>query len=576
MSTREDMHIVIVGHVDHGKSTVIGRLLADTHSLPEGKLQAIQEMCRRNAKPFEYAFLLDALKDEQAQGITIDSARSFFKTKKRDYIIIDAPGHIEFLKNMITGASRASAALLVIDANEGVMENSKRHGYMLSMLGIKSVAVLVNKMDLVNYDEQVFNNIKKEYNIFLQKIGIKAKAYIPISAFKGDNIVNTSSNMPWYNDLHVLSLLDNFESEKDSNQLPFRMAVQDVYKFTSNNDNRRIVAGTIASGILKVNDEVIFYPSGKKSKVKSIEAFNSPIKTIAKSDEAIGFTLEKQIFIKRGEIACKKGQVSVKTATTFKCSIFWLSNNFLEEGSRFIIKIGSEKVQAKLKQINETIDSSNLDVINKKQIKKHEVSKCIIECEKAIAFDTNDIALKTSRFVIVDNYEISGGGIILEEVKDKESQRRENILNRNINWVGSHILSEERSSHYGHKSALIIIEGDKHSSKKELAMQIERYLFELNLHTYYIGMGSIKYGMDSDLLDKTNEKEHIRRYVEMLNILLKTGLIVITTISKLSEVSIKYITDVLNEYEVHIYTCNKEKKELKKKIINKLKEREII
>jgi len=158
--TRNDMHIVVVGHVDHGKSTIIGRLMADTNSLPEGKLEFVKETCRRNAKPFEYAFLLDALKDEQSQGITIDLARCFFKTEKRNYTILDAPGHIEFLKNMITGAARAEAALLVIDAGEGIQENSRRHGYMLSLLGIKQVAVLINKMDLVDYREDVYHNIK--------------------------------------------------------------------------------------------------------------------------------------------------------------------------------------------------------------------------------------------------------------------------------------------------------------------------------------------------------------------------------------------------------------------------------
>ena len=200
IAERREMNIVIVGHVDHGKSTVIGRLLADTHSLPQGKLEQIKELCRRTSKPFEYAFLLDALKDERAQGITIDTARCFFKTEKRKYIIIDAPGHIEFLKNMISGASRAQAALLVIDANEGIKENSRRHGYMLSMLGIKQVSVLVNKLDLIPEEdrESVYNSIVGEYGEFLEKIGMKPSSYIPVSAVEGWNIVENSESVPWY------------------------------------------------------------------------------------------------------------------------------------------------------------------------------------------------------------------------------------------------------------------------------------------------------------------------------------------------------------------------------------------
>src|SRR6202451_1389263 len=189
MAGREQMNVVIVGHVDHGKSTLVGRLLADTGSLPEGKLEAVKTQCKRNAKPFEYAFLLDALKDEQAQGITIDTARSFFKSSLRDYIIIDAPGHIEFLKNMISGAARAEAAVLVIDAKEGVRENSRRHGYILSMLGIRQVVVCVNKMDLVSRDQDHFKKIEAEYRAFLQGIGaVSPRQFVPVAAVAGVNL----------------------------------------------------------------------------------------------------------------------------------------------------------------------------------------------------------------------------------------------------------------------------------------------------------------------------------------------------------------------------------------------------
>ena len=190
IDAQEKMDIVFVGHVDHGKSTVIGRLLADTHSLPEGKLEQVRLSCERNSKPFEYAYLIDALKDERAQNITIDSARVFFKSDKRHYIIIDAPGHIEFIKNMVTGASRAEAAVLVIDAHEGIQENSRRHGYLLWMLGIKQIVVLVNKMDLVNYQKDVYDSIQTEYDKYLHELGIKPICYIPVSGREGDNIVS--------------------------------------------------------------------------------------------------------------------------------------------------------------------------------------------------------------------------------------------------------------------------------------------------------------------------------------------------------------------------------------------------
>ena len=261
----ELLNIVTVGHVDHGKSTVIGRLLADTGALPEGKLEAIRANCLRNSKPFEYAFLLDALKNEQAQGITIDTARCFFHSKKRNYIIIDAPGHIEFLKNMVTGASRAEAALMVIDASHGVEENTRRHGYFLSMLGIRQVAVLVNKMDLVGYDQAVYDAIVAEFQDFLEKIHIRPAAFIPVSGMEGDNIASApSANMPWYKGPAVLEQMDAFTPIAPPDKLPLRMPVQGVYKFTEGGDDRRIIAGTLDAGEVKAGDEIVFLPSGKR------------------------------------------------------------------------------------------------------------------------------------------------------------------------------------------------------------------------------------------------------------------------------------------------------------------------
>lgn len=280
-SSKEQMNIVIIGHVDHGKSTLIGRLMADTHSLPKGKLDEVKARCKRNARPFEYAFLLDALKDEQAQGITIDSARCFFRSKKREYIIIDAPGHIEFLKNMISGAARAEAALLVIDAREGVRENSRRHGYLLSMLGIKQVAICINKMDIADYSQKTFESIKSEYLDFLRQIGVEPLDFIPLSAREGDNVVNKSEHMPWYTGHTALEMIDSFTKEASRVGKPFRFPVQDIYKFTEADDDRRIFAGRIETGKIQTGDEVIFFPSEKKSKIASIECFNAPVQTQA-------------------------------------------------------------------------------------------------------------------------------------------------------------------------------------------------------------------------------------------------------------------------------------------------------
>lgn len=418
----ENMNIVIVGHVDHGKSTIIGRLLADTNSLPQGKLEQVKETCRRNAKPFEYAFLLDALKDEQAQGITIDAARVFFKTQKRKYIIIDAPGHIEFLKNMVTGAARAEAALLVIDANEGVMENSKRHGYLLSMLGIKQVVVLVNKMDLIAFNQARYRLIVEEYKAFLSQIGVEADTFIPVSGFMGDNVAAPSENMPWYQGETVLQKLDLLNNKNDSKNQVFRMPVQGVYKFTGGGDDRRIIAGTIDTGQIKVGDEVVFYPSGKRSKVKSIERFNAPEGHRDTAGSATGFTLEEQIYITRGELACTAGEAEPEVATVVKTKLFWLGKNDLNKDRSYNIKLGTQKVTAKVEEVLTVLDASSLSTTTRQFVQRHEVAEVVFRLDREIALDKAEKLNETSRFVLVDNYEIAGGGIVVDTVKSKHDR----------------------------------------------------------------------------------------------------------------------------------------------------------
>ncbi len=522
------MNIVIVGHVDHGKSTVIGRLLADTDSLPKGKLEQIRELCRRNSKPFEYAFLLDALKDERSQGITIDTARCFFHTAKRKYIIIDAPGHVEFLKNMVSGAARAEAALLVIDAAEGVRENSRRHGYMLSMLGIRQIAVLVNKMDLVGWSQEVYENIKREYGQFLSEININPSAFIPVSAREGDNIASRSQNMPWYSGMTVLDELDSFTEQSVGEDLPFRMPVQDVYRFTAWGDNRRIIAGTVESGSISAGDEVIFYPSGKRTNVASIEVWNAPSKTKAKCGEPTGFTVGEQIYVRRGELAAKVGEPAPHVSTRFSANIFWLGKNPLTTGKRYIIKIGTAKVDAEIERIVSVLDSSTLEKHQGSAVNRNDIAEVIINCVKQVAFDISSDMEATGRFVVVDDYEISGGGIITAALTDDNMYTRELVLRRNMRWDQSEILPMARAERYGQKPAIVIITGARATAKKTIARKLERKLFEAGRSAYFLGMGNLLYGVAAEI--KTpgivpERGEHIRRLGEVANIMLDAGLI---------------------------------------------------
>jgi bifunctional enzyme CysN/CysC len=532
---KEHLKVVIVGHVDHGKSTILGRLLADTGSLPEGKLEQIKESCRRNAKPFEYAFLLDALKNEQSQGITIDMARCFFKTEKRHYIIIDAPGHIEFLKNMCTGAAKADTAMLVIDAYEGIQENSKRHGYMLSMLGVKQVAVLINKIDLVNYNEVIYNQIVKDYTLFLDSIGVSASSYIPVSGMKGDNIANNSKKMSWYKSLTVLEQLNAFTKPEPLLQKAFRMPVQDIYKFSENNDDRRIVAGTIESGSVKIGDEVIFLPSQKESIIKNIEEFNVPQRTEARTPYASAVTLSKQIYIKPGEIMCIKDEALPLIASRFIVNLFWLGRSPMIKGKNYKLKLASTRVTAELAEIINVLDASELSSEgNKQQFDRHDVGECIIETSKPIAFDPVHEIEGTGRFVIVDDFEIAGGGVIIGKEESSNSVIQKHIDNREYSWETGFITERSRTARNHHKGKFVVFTGDSNNNKNEIAKKLEYSLFSLSLNSYYMGISNVYKGLDADLNNNYQSRdEHVRRLGELARIMTGAGLIFITSIDNL-------------------------------------------
>lgn len=546
----ERLNIVIVGHVDHGKSTVVGRLLADTDSLPHGKLEQIQEMCRRNSRPFEYAFLLDALKDERSQGITIDAARVFFRSSKRYYIILDAPGHIEFLRNMVTGASHAEAAVLVIDAEEGIQENSRRHGYLLSMLGISQLVVLVNKMDLVGYSKEAYDSIVTQYQKFLHEIGVTG-SFIPVSGMQGDNIAASSRAMTWYTGPTVLEALDSFKKEPMPVEKEFRMPVQDVYKFTAAGDKRRIVAGTVDSGGIQAGDEIIFYPSGKRSKIKTLEKFNAAVGASFAAGQAAAFTLETQIYIARGQLASKIGQTPPHVSTRLQVSLFWMGKQPLVKNKEYLLKIGASKQAMVVEEILNTMDAAQLS--GKSQgdcVEYHNVADCIIRTERAVAFDTADAFVGTGRFVIVDNYEIRGGGIIRQSLPDSQEDLRQSVMTRNLKWAVSGISREQRQQQYRQRASLVLVSGQRNVGKKALARAIEQRLFQTGQFVFFMGIANVLYGVDADIkkpgTDESHRPEHLRRLGEVANVLLESGLIVIVTAIGLTQDDLRIIRNAVD------------------------------
>jgi len=407
------LRIVFVGHVDHGKSTLVGRLLHETESVLPSKIRQVEEICRERGRKFEYAFLLDALEEEQDQNVTIDVSQVVFKTKKRPYRVIDAPGHKEFLKNMISGASSADAALLMIDAEEGLREQSKRHATILSLLGIKSIIVVINKMDLVGYREEVYKKLQADYAAHLRTLKIVPVAFIPISAYVGDNLVQKTSSMAWYQGPTLIELLDSLDHRKDVSDKALRLPLQDVYKF----DKERIFAGRIESGKISVGDEIVFLPSKKTGTVKSIEKWHAPVQKTALAGESIGFTLADQIFVERGEVVCHTKN-KPETGRSVSANIFWMGEQHLTKGKSYLIKITTQEVECTVENIKRVINSSTLeDVSTSKhhEVAKNEVAEIELKFKKDVAYDVFSEIAETGRFVLVDNRRVSGGGIILKK-----------------------------------------------------------------------------------------------------------------------------------------------------------------
>jgi bifunctional enzyme CysN/CysC len=524
-SSRPKLRIVIVGHVDHGKSTLVGRLFHDTGSLPEGKLEAIQAMSERRGMPFEWAFLMDALQAERDQGVTIDTAQIQFRTAARDYVIIDAPGHKEFLKNMVTGAASSEAALLLIDAEEGVREQSYRHGYLLHLLGVQQVAVLVNKMDLVDYSADRFGAVAEQYRGYLAGLGVEPVGFIPISAREGDNIVARSRVMPWYQGPTVVKALDQFTSEPGLADRPLRLPIQDVYKF----DQRRILAGRIESGRLAVGDKLLFSPSNKTARVRSIEAWNvvEPPGE-ASAGQSVGITLDEQIFVERGEVASHADHPPIES-NVFRGRLFWLGRKPLSAGNRYTLKLNTSETEVTVQSIERVIDTGDLSSGPAEQVERNAVAEVVLRTRGLLALDEHRTNPATGRFVLVEDFVPVGGGIIsMEGYPDQ----RESVTRRatNITAVGHTVSREARVLRNGHKGGVLWFTGLSGAGKSTLALALEARLFAKGYHVYVLDGDNVRSGLNANLgFSPEDRAENIRRVGEVAGLFADAGFIVISS-----------------------------------------------
>jgi bifunctional enzyme CysN/CysC len=546
-TTRPQVRIVIVGHVDHGKSTLVGRLLYETGSLPEGKLEMLKAVSARRGMPFEWSFLLDALQTERDQGITIDTTQIRFRTRSRDVVLIDAPGHAEFLRNMITGASQADAAVLIIDALEGVRDQTRRHGYLLHLLGVKQVAVVVNKMDRVDFSAARFNAISKEITAHLTGLGVTPTAIVPISARDGDGVAARTANIRWYDGPTVVEALDALEPARPLEQLPLRLPVQAIYKF----DDRRIVAGRIESGALRAGDEIVIMPAGKIARIKSVEGWPvTPVMGRQSAGQSVGITLDRELFVERGDVIGHIGQTPRDTRR-LRARIFWLHDKPLTAGASILIRLGTREARATVVAIEKAVDPGELSSVETESIARNHVGEIDIALGQALAADAYADNPRTGRLVIEVNGRIAGGGLVLSV---DAGQRAVPI---DIVPVESALRADERSARYRHNGAVIWLTGLPASGKSTLARALERRLFGKGGSPILLDGDTVRAGLNNDLgFSARDRAENIRRLAEVATHLARNGHVaIVAAVSPSAEdrATARRIADSLFR-EIHVAT----------------------
>ena len=521
---RSLLKIVIVGHVDHGKSSLIGRLLHDTGSLPAGKLEELVAASERRGMPMEWSFLVDAFQAERDQAVTIDSTRIWFKSPHRDYVIIDAPGHRQFLKNMISGAASADAALLVIDAVEGVRQQTRRHAYLLHLLGIRQVAVVVNKMDLVDYAQGRFESVAAEITRYLEEVGVSPTYIVPISARVGDNTARRSVEMAWYDGPTILEAIERFHGASVASDRPLRFPIQDIYKF----DERRILVGRIESGTLSIGDMLLFSPSNRSARVKSIEAWNADIAPLeAHAGQSIGITLDDQIFLERGEIASHLAQAPV-LSTVLRAKLFWLGRAPLEAGTAYKLKIATGETWATVESIDRVIDTETLADRPDAAPETDDIADVILRARDMLPLDEHGLGLTTGRIVLLDGFDTVAGGVI-STAGYPDQRHTLTVKATNVSGVDHRVTVDARARRNGHVGGVLWFTGLSGAGKSTLAMEVERRLFQKGYQVFVLDGDNVRLGLNADLgFSPDDRSENIRRIGEVAALFGAAGFICIT------------------------------------------------
>ncbi len=512
------LRFITCGSVDDGKSTLIGRMLYESQMIFDDQVASLKNDSKKygtQGENIDFALLVDGLSAEREQGITIDVAYRFFSSSKRKFIVADTPGHEQYTRNMATGASTAELAILLVDARNGILTQTKRHSFIVSLLGIKNIILAVNKMDLVNYDKNIYEKISSEYKLFSKKLNFKNIQSIPISALKGDNIHKKSKYMKWYNDKTLFDYLETTKTKIQSSD-KFVLPVQSVNR---PNLNFRGYSGTIAEGKIRKGDELISLPSNQKVKVKDIFVGERSLKT-ANLKQSITLTIDKEIDTSRGDILCSKNS-TVDMADQFNVNVIWMSDDKGFTGRTYLAKIHNISTSIKIMNIKKIYDVNTLEFTVGNELKLNDVAEISISFNKTIPFSTFKENKILGSFIIIDpiNNQTMGMGMINFSLRRSQNIQLQNLtINKNL-----------REKINGHKGQVLWMTGLSGSGKSTIANEVEKILYSQGKKTYILDGDNIRHGLNKDLgfTDK-DRVENIRRVAEVAKLMCDAGLIVIT------------------------------------------------
>jgi bifunctional enzyme CysN/CysC len=535
------LRFITCGSVDDGKSTLIGRMLYESQMLFDDQLSALKNDSKKigtQGNEIDFALLVDGLAAEREQGITIDVAYRFFSTDKRKYIVADTPGHEEYTRNMATGASTADVAIILIDAKQGVLTQTRRHSFIVSMVGVKKVLLAVNKLDLVDYSEQVYRQIVSDYSDFAESaLDIDSITAIPISALLGDNVVERSEKTPWYTGETIMEYLENIEVRNQKKQAPFRMPVQWVNR---PNSNFRGFSGLIASGETKIGDKVRLHPGGKESSIASIVTWDGELQQ-ASVGQSVTITLNDEIDVSRGDTIAVSTDPCAES-DQFQSRILWMNDNSMIPGRQYIFKSNTQTTTLTLGKLKHRIDVNTLNHLPAKTLELNEIGVCNISLDKRIAFDPYDDNRTMGGFIVIDRLSNNTVGMGLIDFALRRSE--------NIHWQKMDVSKESRAEQKSQAAKIIWFTGLSGSGKSSIANILEKKLQALGKHTITLDGDNMRHGLNRDLgFTAADRVENIRRVGEVAKLMVNSGLICITSFISPFESERKMARSLVSENE---------------------------